>query len=109
MSKLLKDGYQNICNTYKYFTFVFKGYRRMYRYCLFQKTGDTVDLTAIDGKLSYACGVGTFLSRTSQTSMVFVYVVTNAKLTLRSLMQENEVIFSDGIEADSLWFSSGRY
>lgn len=48
-----------------------------------------------------------FPSRTSQTSMVFGRVGANDKLTLRSLMPENGVIFSDGIEADFLGFSSG--
>jgi NAD kinase len=48
-----------------------------------------------------------FPSRTSQTSMVFGRVGANEKLTLRSLMPENGVIFSDGIEADFLGFSSG--
>lgn len=48
-----------------------------------------------------------FPSRTSQTSMVFGRVGANEKLTLRSLMPENGVIFSDGIEADYLGFSSG--
>lgn len=48
-----------------------------------------------------------FPSRTSQTSMVFGRVGENEKLTLRSLMPENGVIFSDGIEADFLGFSSG--
>ena len=48
-----------------------------------------------------------FPSRTSQTSMVLGRVGENEKLTLRSLMPENGVIFSDGIEADFLGFSSG--
>lgn len=48
-----------------------------------------------------------FPSRTSQVSLVFGRVVGNEKLTLRSLMPENGVIFSDGIEADYLGFSSG--
>ncbi len=39
--------------------------------------------------------------------MVFGRVGENEKLTLRSLMPENGVIFSDGIEADFLGFSSG--
>lgn len=48
-----------------------------------------------------------FPSRTSQTSMVFGRVNGDERLTLRSLMPENGVIFSDGIEADYLGFSSG--
>jgi hypothetical protein len=48
-----------------------------------------------------------FPSRTSQTSMVFGQVDGNDRLILRSLMPENGVIFSDGIEADFLGFTSG--
>jgi NAD kinase len=48
-----------------------------------------------------------FPSRTSQASLVFGRVGGNDRLTLRSLMPENGVIFSDGIEADYLGFSSG--
>ena len=48
-----------------------------------------------------------FPSRTSGTSLVFGRVNRNETLTLRSLMPEHGVIFSDGIEADYLGFSSG--
>jgi hypothetical protein len=48
-----------------------------------------------------------FPSRTSQTRMVFGRVNGNDRQILRSLMPENGVIFSDGIEADYLGFSSG--
>jgi NAD kinase len=48
-----------------------------------------------------------FPSRTSEASLVFGRVAGNERLTLRSLMPENGVIFSDGIEADYLGFSSG--
>ncbi|MBZ0069327.1 MAG: hypothetical protein K8F26_11010, partial [Thiobacillus sp.] len=48
-----------------------------------------------------------FPSRTSQTRMVFGRVNGTDRLILRSLMPENGVIFSDGIEADYLGFSSG--
>lgn len=48
-----------------------------------------------------------FPSQTSSTSMVFGRVDGTEKLTVRSLMPENGVIFSDGIEADYLGFSSG--
>lgn len=48
-----------------------------------------------------------FPSRTSQTSMVLGRVCANDRLTLRSLMPESGVIFSDGIETDFLGFSSG--
>jgi NAD kinase len=48
-----------------------------------------------------------FPSRTSQASLVFGRVGGGERLTLRSLMPENGVIFSDGIEADYLGFSSG--
>lgn len=48
-----------------------------------------------------------FPSRTSQAGLVFGRVGNREKLTLRSLMPESGVIFSDGIEADYLGFSSG--
>jgi NAD kinase len=48
-----------------------------------------------------------FPSRTSQTSLVTGQILRGQKLTLRSLMPENGVIFSDGIEADRLDFNSG--
>jgi NAD kinase len=48
-----------------------------------------------------------FPSRTSQASLVFGRVGADDRLTLRSLMPENGVIFSDGIEADYIGFSSG--
>lgn len=48
-----------------------------------------------------------FPSRTSQASLVFGEIPSGDALTLRSLMPENGVIFSDGIEADYLEFNSG--
>lgn len=48
-----------------------------------------------------------FPSRSSQATMIFGQVERNQKLMLHSLMPENGVIFSDGIEADYLSFSSG--
>lgn len=48
-----------------------------------------------------------FPSRSSQASLVFGQVDSGHPLTLRSLMPENGVIFSDGIEADYVSFNSG--
>jgi NAD kinase len=48
-----------------------------------------------------------FPSKTSQTSLVFGRIAPRASLRLRSLMPENGVIFSDGIEADRLDFNAG--
>jgi NAD kinase len=48
-----------------------------------------------------------FPSRTSQTRLVYGRLTTSARLSIRSLMPENGVIFSDGIEADRLDFNSG--
>lgn len=48
-----------------------------------------------------------FPSRTSSTELVYGTVRCETKLVVRSLMPEGGVIFSDGIEADYLAFSSG--
>jgi NAD kinase len=48
-----------------------------------------------------------FPSRNSQVNLVCGSVTTSDGLRLRSLMPENGVIFSDGIEADRLDFNSG--
>ncbi len=48
-----------------------------------------------------------FPSKTSATELVFGQVTNSQKLVVRSLMPEAGVIFSDGIEADFLAFSSG--
>ncbi|WP_315771138.1 MULTISPECIES: sugar kinase [unclassified Bradyrhizobium] len=48
-----------------------------------------------------------FPSKTSQTSLVCGGLVGAETLRLRSLMPENGVIFSDGIEADHLDFNAG--
>jgi NAD kinase len=48
-----------------------------------------------------------FPSRTSQVSLVYGQLAKSETLRLRSLMPENGVIFSDGIEADRLDFNSG--
>ncbi len=48
-----------------------------------------------------------FPSRTTGTELVFGEVSGSAPLTLESLMPENGVIFSDGIEADAIPFDSG--
>jgi NAD kinase len=48
-----------------------------------------------------------FPSRTSQVSLVYGRLAKSEALRLRSLMPENGVIFSDGIEADRLDFNSG--
>jgi NAD kinase len=48
-----------------------------------------------------------FPSKTSKTSLVVGRITKTEVLHLRSLMPENGVIFSDGIEADRLDFNSG--
>jgi NAD kinase len=48
-----------------------------------------------------------FPSRTSQANLVTGEIRPGEHLTLRSLMPENGVIFSDGIEADRLDFNAG--
>ena len=48
-----------------------------------------------------------FPSRSSQASLVCGRLTSSETLRLRSLMPENGVIFSDGIEADRLDFNSG--
>jgi NAD kinase len=48
-----------------------------------------------------------FPSRSSQASLVYGEVMKSESLRVRSLMPENGVIFSDGIEADRLEFNSG--
>ena len=48
-----------------------------------------------------------FPSRTSSAKLVYGTVKPNTKLVVHSLMPEGGVIFSDGIEADYLVFSSG--
>ena len=48
-----------------------------------------------------------FPSRSSQTGLVCGSLTKSETLKLRSLMPENGVIFSDGIEADRLDFNSG--
>src|SRR3569832_1626972 len=48
-----------------------------------------------------------FPSRTSQASLVYGRLTKSERLLIRSMMPENGVIFSDGIEADRLDFNSG--
>ncbi|MET3839010.1 sugar kinase [Bradyrhizobium sp. OAE829] len=48
-----------------------------------------------------------FPSRTSQVNLVYGELTGSERLSVRSLMPENGVIFSDGIEADRLEFNSG--
>ena len=48
-----------------------------------------------------------FPSRSSQVGLVYGRLTKSETLRLRSLMPENGVIFSDGIEADHLDFNSG--
>lgn len=48
-----------------------------------------------------------FPSRSSQAELVFGRVQETDSLCITSLMPENGIIFSDGIEADSLAFNSG--
>jgi hypothetical protein len=48
-----------------------------------------------------------FPSRTSQTSLVYGRLKKSEQLRVRSLMPENGVIVSDGIEVDRLDFNSG--
>lgn len=48
-----------------------------------------------------------FPSRTSQVGLVYGQLKKFEQLCVRSLMPENGVIFSDGIEADRLEFNSG--
>ena len=48
-----------------------------------------------------------FPSRTSQVTLVCGSIERAERLSVRSLMPENGVIFSDGIEADRLDFNSG--
>jgi len=71
------------------------------------KAGDPYQAWAWDERMLQFAVREPFPSRTSDVSLVFGRVGANEKLTLRSLMPENGVIFSDGIEADYLGFSSG--
>lgn len=48
-----------------------------------------------------------FPSQTTQTNLVFGPIDPGAPLKIRSLMPENGVLFSDGVEADFLEFNSG--
>ncbi|MBR0872901.1 sugar kinase [Bradyrhizobium tropiciagri] len=48
-----------------------------------------------------------FPSRTSEVNLVCGSLARSERLSVRSLMPENGVIFSDGIEADRLEFNSG--
>jgi NAD kinase len=48
-----------------------------------------------------------FPSKLSRTNLVFGHLAKTERLRVRSLMPENGVIFSDGIEADRLDFNSG--
>jgi hypothetical protein len=48
-----------------------------------------------------------FPSKASQASLVYGRLARSDQLKIRSLMPENGVIFSDGIEADRLEFNSG--
>tara|TARA_R110002167_G_scaffold51814_6_gene149953 strand:+ start:12192 stop:13118 length:927 start_codon:yes stop_codon:yes gene_type:complete len=48
-----------------------------------------------------------FPSQTTGTTLVFGKITTSKALTLESLMPENGVVFSDGIEQDYLPFNSG--
>jgi NAD kinase len=48
-----------------------------------------------------------FPSKRSQTTLVTGQIAKGKELSLRSLMPENGVIFSDGIEADRIDFNSG--
>jgi hypothetical protein len=48
-----------------------------------------------------------FPSKTSQTNLVTGEIGAGEQLSLRSLMPQNGVIFSDGIEADRLDFNAG--
>jgi NAD kinase len=48
-----------------------------------------------------------FPSRQTQSNLVFGSITPQSPLRLRSLMPENGVLFSDGIEADFLEFNSG--
>jgi NAD kinase len=49
-----------------------------------------------------------FPSKTTGTELVFGKVTKDKPLNIRSLMAENGVIFSDGVEADFLEFNSGK-
>jgi NAD kinase len=48
-----------------------------------------------------------FPSQTSQVGLVYGLITRSERLKVRSLMPENGVIFSDGIETDRLDFNSG--
>ena len=48
-----------------------------------------------------------FQSRTSQTNLTAGYVSADNELVLESLMSENGIVFSDGIQNDFLNFNSG--
>lgn len=69
--------------------------------------GDAYQAWAWDERILQFAVREPFPSRTSQTSIVFGRINGNDRLILRSLMPENGVIFSDGIETDYLGFSSG--
>jgi NAD kinase len=48
-----------------------------------------------------------FLSKTSSIALCFGEITQQDNLTIESLMPENGIVFSDGIEADAIQFNSG--
>lgn len=48
-----------------------------------------------------------FKSKTSSVSIVYGEIDSNNDLQVESLMPDNGIVFSDGIEADSIKFNSG--
>lgn len=48
-----------------------------------------------------------FLSKTSSIRLCFGEITSQNNLTIESLMPENGIVFSDGIEADAIQFNSG--
>ena len=73
----------------------------------FGPTGRLTTLSSSDSPQSTFAVREPFPSRYSQTNLVCGRLASEGRLRIRSLMAENGVIFSDGVEADRLDFNAG--
>lgn len=72
-------------------------------------TGHTLPYAGFDWAANYLCYTvrEPFLSHVTGTNMVFGKIHDNDKLKVTSMVAQNGVIFSDGMEADFIEFNSG--
>lgn len=75
--------------------------------CFYHHDNDMEEKMKWDSKMLAFAVREPFASKTSGATLCFGEITNDSELVVESLMPENGIVFSDGIEADAIQFNSG--